>query len=336
MARPLALVLLATLAACAVTPSAPPAQRDGAAQSRGTAKKEDAAKKEDTDDDDAAQEPVTSASPTEPTEPAGACPKASAPESVGVVDAKEISEASGIVASKANADVYWVHNDSGDSARVFAIGKTGALLATLTFDSATPEDIEDIAIEDGPDGSFLYLADIGDNDEVRPEIVIHRVAEPKLGAATKAKLTAASLTMRVQYPDGPHNAETLLFDPIAKELFIATKVKAGSAEIHRVGAFKAGGSATTSKIAEVPLAVANGGDISRDGSRVALRSLAGEALVWTRAAGESLAALFAREPCRVPVAADEQAEAFAFLPDGSGYITIAEGRKPSLDVARFE
>lgn len=41
----------------------------------------------------------------------------------GVVECNDIKEASGIVASRVNPGVLWVHNDSGDKARTFAMVK---------------------------------------------------------------------------------------------------------------------------------------------------------------------------------------------------------------------
>ena len=46
---------------------------------------------------------------------------------VGTVMAPATREASGIVASRKNPGVLWVHNDSGDTARLFALSYTGKL-----------------------------------------------------------------------------------------------------------------------------------------------------------------------------------------------------------------
>ena len=47
---------------------------------------------------------------------------------VGIVQTDLIQEASGIVASRKNKSVLWVHNDSGNSTIVYAINPTGELL----------------------------------------------------------------------------------------------------------------------------------------------------------------------------------------------------------------
>ena len=50
-------------------------------------------------------------------------------ELIGHVSTRNIDEASGIVKSSRYPDTYWVHNDSGDSARIFAIHANGTVIA---------------------------------------------------------------------------------------------------------------------------------------------------------------------------------------------------------------
>jgi hypothetical protein len=253
---------------------------------------------------------------------AGACPKSGTLETTAI-DAPEAVESSGIVESKQNAGVYWIHNDSGDTARAFAIGSDGHLVATLSFDTVKPRDIEDIAIEDDGDTSFLYFGDIGDNDEVRTELTIHRVEEPKLGSSPT--VTATSQKMTVVYEDGAHNAETLLFDPTTKDLLIATKKAGGPSYIHKVGPFQAGKKVTTEKIATVDVDTATGGEISRDGKYIAIRNYSKSVFVWVRGDGESLADALAHDACKLPLATEGQGEAFAWQVDNAGYVTVSEG-----------
>lgn len=266
------------------------------------------------------------------------CPVAGAASTTGTITAPEVKETSGIVQSARNPGVFWVHNDSGDTARVFAVKADGTLLATLAYDTAKPTDVEDIAIEDvSADQSFLYLGDIGDNAEARAQLTIHRVAEPKLGGSPGAQLTATSEKMTVTYADGPHNAETLLFDPVTKDLFIATKKTGGPSAIHRVGPFTPGGSVKTEKIASVAIDLATGGEISRDGRLVAIRNYGPSAFVWPRAEGETLTAALSRAPCKLPIMKGEpQGEAFAFLAANDGYVTISEGASPELHVTMLK
>jgi len=125
------------------------------------------------------------------------------------IQSPEIGEASGIVRSRTHPHVLWTHNDSGDGARFFAIDEEGRLLATYRVDGARNVDWEDIAIDDS--GS-LYLADVGNNWNQRPELVIYRVAEPDpaLGDAHVPVLS----TIRYAYADQtrPGNRRSWNFD----------------------------------------------------------------------------------------------------------------------------
>lgn len=109
---------------------------------------------------------------------------------VGTVTAIGATELSGLAWSRANTDLLWTHNDSGDGPRVFAISASGAARGELSIQGATATDWEDIAI--GPCGaaSCLYIADIGDNALARGMVRIYEVDEqPQLGgtASTTAR-----------------------------------------------------------------------------------------------------------------------------------------------------
>ena len=79
------------------------------------------------------------------------------------------------------------------------------LRATVAVNVPAAVDWEDIAI----DGKTIYIGDIGDNAAVRPSIVVYRVTEPAL---TAKSVNATTFTLR--YPDGPHDAEALMVDPL--------------------------------------------------------------------------------------------------------------------------
>jgi hypothetical protein len=100
----------------------------------------------------------------------------------GQVGSKALTETSGVAASRDNPGVLWAHNDSGDTARVFAMTTSGQHLGWFTLGGAAAIDWEDMPIGPGPQAgrSYLYLADIGDNNHARPSIVVYRVPEPSV------------------------------------------------------------------------------------------------------------------------------------------------------------
>ena len=264
------------------------------------------------------------------------CPTTQKSKVLATLAAPAINEASGIGSSSKNPGIFWLHNDSGDVARAFAVDSAGALRATVAFDTVKPTDIEDMAIEDDGANSYLYFGDIGDNGEARTGLTIHRVAEPALGTGTAESLTITSEKMSVVYPDGAHNAETLLFDPIDKVLVIVTKKAGGPSAFHRIGAFTAGGNATTTKIGEFSIDLATGGEISRDGKYIAIRNYTNEGYLWVRGAGETLEEAIAKAPCKIAIPTEAQGEAFDFLADGTGFVTTSEGASAPLNVTLYK
>ncbi len=80
----------------------------------------------------------------------------------GVIEFDAIREASGIVASRNNPGVLWVHNDSGSRA-LFAINTQGEHLGIYFISGCDVQDWEDIAIgaSNNPGENYIYIGAIG-------------------------------------------------------------------------------------------------------------------------------------------------------------------------------
>lgn len=157
----------------------------------------------------------------------GTCPQFDPATQTGTIQSFYIDEASGIAASRKNDDVFWTLNDSGDSPRIFAFNSNGAHLGIYNLSPAFNNDYEDIAIGPGPtDGvDYLYIGDIGDNSAVRSTIKVYRVPEPtvdKNQSPINVNLTNVE-TITLRYHDGARDAETLMIDPITKDIYIISK-----------------------------------------------------------------------------------------------------------------
>lgn len=269
-----------------------------------------------------------------------ACPLFGEGTRLATVLAPELSEISGMAASHSNPGVLWLHNDSGDTARLFALSTKGELLGTFTLPTVRAIDWEDMAIgpKRGSRGSYLYVGDIGDNSARRKDgILVHRVPEPVVSARPRGEAALANLeTFRLRYPDGPHDAETLLVDPKTGELVILTKVMFGAPRVFRAGPTLVSETLLTE---EEPLdfeaigiddgLYATGGAVSPDGRFVVVRGY-GNAYLWQRDPERPLHEAFRSRACRVPLASEPQGEAIAFAADGSGYFTLSEKRAQPL------
>jgi hypothetical protein len=230
------------------------------------------------------------------------------------------NELSGLVRSPSQPDLLWSHDDSGAGPVLYGLRTDGRVATRPTVTGAQNVDWEDIAAGPGP---LLYVGDIGDNARSRASIDVYRVAEPRVGAAA----TAPAARLRLHYPDGPHDAETLLVDPLRGDLVVITKT-IGGASAYRTSARLPAGSDTKLGPARPVAGVsfATGGDVSADGRIVAVRGYARVA-VWLRHGRERLTTTLARTPCVSPTSllSEGQGEALALDRHGRSFITVAEG-----------
>jgi hypothetical protein len=298
---------------------------------------------------------ATSAATSAAERASALCAAADVTESVGTVRPAEVAEISGIAASRRNAGVIWGHNDSGDTARIIAFSTTGEPRGVYNVAGAEAIDWEDMAIGPGPRAEldYLYLGDIGDNAAARSEIVVYRAPEPDLPASpTGAGIIEGAERIVLHYLIGAHDAETLMIDPVTGDLIIVTKeIVAGDSGVYRAtqSMLAAGGGLlelvrTIGKTALTPAGtppedasalvrgvgwLPTGGDISPDGSLIAIRTYA-TVFVWAREDGQSIGEALASAPCEAPSAVEPQGEAIAFAAEGDAYFTVSEGAQPPL------
>ena len=233
-------------------------------------------------------------------------------------------EISGIVASLAHDGVFYVHNDSGDVARFFAIDVAGKALATFNVSGAAAIDWEDIARAPCPAGTCLFLGDIGDNSGNRSEYAVYSVAEP----TTIVNATLPAEKLPFTYPDGSHNAETLLADPATGGLFVVTKTLSTSSVYAFPLPLTPGKSVVLTKAGDLSLpimpALITGGDVHPAGRGVLLRTYSN---VWLfpQAKGMSVVSALLGTPCPAPIPDEPQGEAIGWLASGAGYVSVGEG-----------
>ena len=197
---------------------------------------------------------------------------------------QSINESSGLVASRNTPGAYWTHNDSGDGPFIYAFDNNGETLGVFKVTGATARDWEDMSVGPGPqpNKSYLYTGDIGDNNEKRSEIVVYRFLEPDLkpsdknSTKTQPRATERAEAIRLVYPDGKHDAETLLVHPQTGNLYIMTKVAFKNPVVYEATApLNSNDVITMKRVGEVRVpsifgGAITGGSVSPDGRRVAL------------------------------------------------------------------
>jgi hypothetical protein len=236
---------------------------------------------------------------------------------------RELPEGSGVAASRRTSGTFWAHNDSGDPV-LFALDDRGAVTRRLLVTGAAVDDWEDIAVAPCPQGSCVYIADIGDNNGNRERITVYRVPEP--GSADAA--TKPAEVFEGVYPNGAHDAEAL-FVTSAGDAYIITKGDPGPVALYkfpltpgkktplqRIGAPMIDGKDIDAE--NRPTAA----DLSPDGNWVAVRTT--HAIVFYRTA--DLIAGRWREAFRTDVTGlkEPRGEGITFASDGT-VVLVGEG-----------
>ena len=252
---------------------------------------------------------------------------------VGTVQTTRVTEASGIVASRKNPGVLWVHNDSGDSAQVYAINPEGKLHGTYRIRGARCRDWEDIAIGPGADPrrDTLCIGDIGDNQARHPSITIYCVQEPKVDPNRLSVNMAIGPAESVElvYPDGPRDAETLMVDPLNGDIYIISK-RDLLCRVYRAPYPQSTKKRTVLEpVTRLPWGLAVGGDVSPDGRLVMVRGVL-NASMWVRPKGEPLWRAFGATHVGLELIREPQGEGICFDADGRGYFTIGEMKHPPI------
>jgi hypothetical protein len=190
-----------------------------------------------------ASDPATASSGNEPSEQCtgGRC------YAVGPVyelPAGVAPESSGIVASSKSSGVFFVVDDGTGVNRINAIRANGSLVARIRVEGMDSQNAE--ALSAGPCESSgqrcLYIGDIGDNNARRKHITVYRLAEPAVAPAPKSPVAAD--VWQYTYPDGPHNAESLVVAPDGSLLIITKSApddSTGAVPPHRIYRGKSGG-----------------------------------------------------------------------------------------------
>lgn len=270
------------------------------------------------------------------------------PQISGKIESAEITESSGLAASKCQPDVFWTHNDSGNGAFVFAINAQGKHLGTFRVSGAKNTDWEDIAAFKNERGEcFLFIGDIGNNARGRDELTIFRVREPKISGAGESSnkknplVTNASGAIKFEYPDLEHDAETLLVHPQTGAIYILTKQFSGASAIYKLAEnYSFEKKNQLEKIADfsvpaVPNGFLTGGDISSDGKRVIVCDyFSGYELVLPEKA-KNFDEIWKQKPFVVELGERAQGEAVCYSVDGNSIFATSEKQNsPIIEVKK--
>ncbi|TDD43119.1 hypothetical protein E1263_41870 [Kribbella antibiotica] len=190
-------------------------------------------------------------------------PTPAAPKKLFTISDSRLKESSGLAKSAKYEKLYWTVNDSGDTARVFGIDTSGDVKVTLRL-KAEVQDVEAIGVD--REGT-IYIADIGDNKKSRDMIEIYTIPEPdSLTDADNVRYHRYDF----KYPDGAHDAETLLVEPESQQLYIVTKSTKGGAIYAAPASPSREGTNRLTKVGPAPAGTFTDGTFLPDGKHVVL------------------------------------------------------------------
>jgi hypothetical protein len=252
------------------------------------------------------------------------------PEILGHLATDKIREASGIASSVPLKGFYWTHNDSGNKPEVYLLNNKGVLISTIKLDGVSNRDWEDIAEGIGPvkGKSYVYVGDIGDNGGIRKHIRIYRFPEPEKIPGAQETVTPDVLTLK--FPNGARDAESLMIDPISKQIYIVSKrEKEVSLYKTKQLLFKDGDKVVLEKLLKLPYTWVTSGDISKDGHHIVIKTLT-TIYYWHRNSNESVEDAMAKPAKELPYVIEKQGEGITITPNNDGYVTISEGKNAPI------
>ena len=292
--------------------------------------------------------PTSSAAPGQPTDPA---PPAGRPTSGSTPPAPTFGErvvqlapgvsdeASGVAPATRTPGAYFLVDDASGTGDIVAVDTAGARLATVTVGGMSAGNAEALSsgpcgatpLPGGPASRCLYVGDIGDNNSRRDGIAVFRIAEPDISSGN---VSVPGDGWRYTYPDGPHNAESMMIDNDGSVLIVTKPGRVGSPP-HRMYRGRPGGGELVlvrefrPPDAQRPFRTMITGNVATDLAAAPGRVLLltyDEVQQYTAPTPDAPLSTFPDWPHRrLPLDGLPQAEGVAPAADGCGYVVASEG-----------
>jgi hypothetical protein len=166
------------------------------------------------------------------------------PQLLGRLASDYLPEISGAVQLDQPDQAWWVLNDGGHPAALLRVLPNGQVSHRLSIAGYRNTDWEDLAQFSWDGKPYFLIADTGDNDAKRKAVGLIVVTVPQL--PERAQLSAASQgsstsynpdeqaavtplrtqalrRIRLRYPDGPRDVESVAVDPITQTVLLLSK-----------------------------------------------------------------------------------------------------------------
>jgi hypothetical protein len=224
-----------------------------------------------------------------------------------------INEVSGIADSKINVGYLWTQEDGGNPPRLMLVHHDGTVSKSIYLKGVTNRDWEDIALV----GNEIYIAETGDNGQAYADYAFYRINEPAIATDTVDHVQA----IRFVYPDGSHDAEAFLVDPVTKDIFIITKRDLPS-RVYKLS-YPYQQNNTLSFIENLSFTGVTSAALSVDGKEILVKNY-NTVYYYHHQSTEPVSQSLLSPYKLIPVKSEPQGEALCFAQDGSGFYTLSE------------
>lgn len=180
-------------------------------------------------------------------------------------DDGRITESSGLV--DLGHGLMATVNDSGDGPYVYVVDADGHTVGVTDY-GGRAIDVESMA---PIDAGHVWVGDTGGNTTTRTSVQVYRVP------VGRGDRTVQAPAYDLAYPDGAHDAETLLANPRSGRLYVVTKSFAGGTVYAAPRHLVTGGPNRLHPIGRVPGFLTDGSFLA-DGRHVLLRGYGGAAV----------------------------------------------------------
>ena len=237
---------------------------------------------------------------------------------------KKLEEVSGLAASSVNPGYLWTHNDSGNPATVYLVNEQLQIKLACTLQGVDNRDWEDIAVGPGPEAgkSYIYVADIGDNNANHSQKYIYRFEEPVLEEQTPI-ITITQFERIVFTLEGAKkDTEAILVHPQTKDVYVVSK-REKPVYLYRLSApLATNDTLMAAQLMSLPLTQIVSAGFSPDGREIIMKNY--ENIYYWNIRGASITDGLSIKPKVLPYTEEPQGEAMTFNIEGSGFYTLSE------------
>ncbi len=240
------------------------------------------------------------------------------------INAVGLEESSGVAPSLNNPGWFYTHNDDDNPMQYWKFNLSGKVQGPYVLPDIVNRDVEDMAAAKIDGRSYLYFADIGDNQARYDSIRIYRILEPTATSGEQRKVDVFT----IKYPNGAMNSEAFFVNPKNGDFWIIEKTsnkaarilwcsspKPGNNIVREVGNVSVGSAIAATRLI-------TGASVSQDGRFVILRTYV-EAFEFE--AGDDLLDWWEQTPKKIKLNVEGQGEAICYSRDGDQIITTSEG-----------